>query len=161
MNRAINILGVMGIVNRMTPIRILLVEDDPADQKLVKMSLSNQEITSELCVVNNAEEALDFLCSQGGDSSQTTTPDLILLDLNMPGMGGKEFLKHIKVDEDLRQIPVVIVTTSNSERDVIDSYKLQAAGYVHKPKTLDEFRRVMGEIKDYWFMLCKLPNKEY
>ena len=65
MNRAINILGVMGIVNRMTPIRILLVEDDPADQKLVKMSLSNQEINSELCVVNNAEEALDFLCSQG------------------------------------------------------------------------------------------------
>ncbi len=148
-------------MNRITPIRILLVEDDPADQKLIKMSLRNQRITSELSVVNNAEEALDFLCSRGSYSGQTTPPDLILLDLNMPGMGGKEFLKHIKIDEALKQIPVVIVTTSNSERDIIDSYKLQAAGYVHKPTTLDEFKRVMVEIGDYWFMLCKLPNKEY
>ena len=148
-------------MNSITPIRILLVEDDPADQKLVKLSLRNQEITSELYVVDNAEEALDFLSSRGSYSNQSTPPDLILLDLNMPGMGGKEFLKHIKIDEDLKQIPVIIVTTSNSERDVIDSYKLQAAGYVHKPTTLDEFKRVMAEIGDYWFMLCKLPNKEH
>ncbi|MEE8379676.1 MAG: response regulator [Gammaproteobacteria bacterium] len=146
-------------MNRITPIKILLVEDDPADQKLIKMSLRNQEITSELCVVNNAEEALDFLCSRGSYSDQTTPPDLILLDLNMPGMGGKEFLKHIKLNEDLKQIPVVVVTTSNADRDVIDSYKLQAAGYIHKPTTVDEFKRVMGEIGDYWFMLCNLPNR--
>jgi len=85
---------------------------------------------------------------------------LILLDLNMPGMGGKEFLKQIKADEVLKQIPVVILTTSNAERDIMDSYKLQAAGYVHKPVSLDEFKQVMGEIEDYWFMLCKLPSKE-
>ena len=148
-------------MNQTMPIRILLVEDDPADQKLIKMSFKDQEILSELSVVNNAEEALDFLSARGDYSEQTTPPDLILLDLNMPGMGGKELLKHIKIDEDLKQIPVVVVTTSNSQRDVVDSYRLQAAGYIHKPSTLDEFKRVMGEIGDYWFMLCKLPNKEH
>ena len=143
------------------PTSILLVEDDPADQKLIKMSLRDQKVTSELCTVNNAEEALDFLSSRGSYSNQAIPPDLILLDLNMPGMGGKELLKHIKIDEDLKQIPVVIVTTSNSERDILDSYRLQAAGYVHKPSTLEEFKRVMAEIGDYWFLLCKLPRKEH
>ncbi len=147
-------------MNRVAPVTILLVEDDPADQKLVRMSLRDQEVANDLCVVNNAEEALDFLYSRGDHSGRTTPPNLILLDLNMPGMGGKEFLKQIKADEDLKQIPVVIVTTSKSERDVIDSYKLQAAGYVHKPATLAEFKRVMGEIEDYWFVLCKLPHEE-
>jgi len=79
----------------------------------------------------------------------------------MPGMGGKEFLKQIKADESLKRVPVVILTTSNAERDIIDSYRLQAAGYVHKPVTLDEFKQVIVDIGDYWFMLCKLPNKEY
>ena len=78
----------------------------------------------------------------------------------MPGMGGKEFLKQIKADVNLKRIPVVIVTTSNSEKDIIDSYNLQAAGYVHKPATLDEFKRIMAEIGDYWFLLCKLPHQE-
>ena len=150
----------MGRVNRVAPLIILLVEDDRADQKLIKISLKNQRVTNELCIANSAEEALDFLHRRGEHSSGTTQPDLILLDLNMPGMGGKEFLKQIKADEDLKQIPVVIVTTSKSERDVIDSYKLQAAGYVHKPATLDEFKQIMGEIEDYWFVLCKLPLKE-
>jgi CheY-like chemotaxis protein len=79
----------------------------------------------------------------------------------MPGMGGKEFLRQIKSDEILKQIPVIILTTSNSERDVLDSYKLQAAGYIHKPVNLSEFKQVMEEIEDYWFVLCKLPPKEY
>jgi CheY-like chemotaxis protein len=88
-------------------------------------------------------------------------PDLILLDLNMPGMGGKEFLKQVKADETLRQIPVVIVTTSSSERDIVDGYALQAAGYVLKPATLDELKEVMTDIQDYWFLLCRLPRKEH
>ena len=124
------------------------------------MSLRNQKVSSELYIVNNAEEALYFLSLKESYKDQTIPPDLILLDLNMPGMGGKELLKHIKIDEDLKQIPVVIVTTSNSESDILDSYKLQAAGYIHKPSTLEEFKRVMAEIGDYWFMLCKLPHKE-
>ena len=147
-------------MNRTASVTILLVEDDPADQKLVKMSLNSQEIINDLYTVNNAEEALDFLHSRGQHSDQTTPPNLILLDLNMPGMGGKEFLKQIKADDDLKSIPVVIVTTSNSEKDIIDSYNLQAAGYVHKPSTLDEFKRIMSEIEDYWFLLCKLPHQE-
>ena len=145
---------------RMAPLTILLVEDDPADQKLIKTSLKNQRIANELHIVSSAEEGLDFLYSRGHYSGGTASPDLILLDLNMPGMGGKEFLKQIKAAEGLKQIPVVILTTSNSERDIIDSYRLQAAGYVHKPVTLDEFIQIMGEIEDYWFVVCKLPSKE-
>jgi CheY-like chemotaxis protein len=78
----------------------------------------------------------------------------------MPGMGGKEFLKNIKADKELKDIPVVILTTSNAEKDITDSYMLQAAGYVHKPATLEQFRKVIQDIKDYWFLLCKLPKRE-
>ena len=148
-------------MNRVAPLTILLIEDDPADQKLIKASLKNQRIANDLYIVNSAEEALDFLHSRGDYTSENTLPALMLLDLNMPGMGGKEFLKQIKGDETLKQIPVVILTTSSSERDIVDSYRLQAAGYVHKPVTLDEFKQVMGEIEDYWFVLCKLPREEH
>ena len=147
-------------MNNTAPVTILLVEDDPADQKLVKISLKDQDIANNLCIVDNAEEALDFLHSRGQHTDRTTPPNLILLDLNMPGMGGKEFLKQIKADDNLKLIPVIIVTTSNAERDIIDSYSQQAAGYVHKPTTLEEFKTVMGEIKDYWFLLCKIPRQE-
>ena len=140
-------------------INILLVEDDPADQKLIKSSLKNQRVANELYVTSNGEEAIKFLHSEESHDGRTF-PDLVLLDLNMPGMGGKEFLRQIKADPDLKHIPVVILTTSNSERDIIDSYRLQAAGYVHKPPTLDELRQVMGEIEEYWFVLCKLPPRE-
>ena len=139
---------------------ILLIEDDLADQKLIKTSLTNQKIANDLYIANSGEEALDFLLFRKGYSGGPTRPDLILLDLNMPGMGGKEFLRQVKADDDLKQIPVVILTTSNSERDIMDSYRLQAAGYVHKPVSLEEFKQVMGEIEDYWFVLCKLPHKE-
>ena len=142
------------------PITLLLVEDDPADQKLIKTSLRNQKIANDLYVVNSGEEGMDFLYRRGSYSDGTPRPDLILLDLNMPGMGGKEFLKRIKDDENLKQIPVVILTTSDSERDIIDSYKLQASGYVHKPVTLDGFKEVIQKIDEYWFLLCKRPPKE-
>ena len=142
------------------PITLLLVEDDPADQKLIKTSLRNQKIANDLYVVNSGEEGMDFLYRRGSYSDGTPRPDLILLDLNMPGMGGKEFLKRIKDDENLKQIPVVILTTSDSERDIIDSYKLQASGYVNKPVTLEGFKEVMQKIEEYWFLLCKRPPKE-
>jgi CheY-like chemotaxis protein len=144
-------------MNNAAPLTILLVEDDPADQKLIKTSLRNQRIANDLQVANSAEEALSFLHSRQDDSGGVVRPNLILLDLNMPGMGGKEFLKQIKGDESLKDIPVVILTTSNSDRDIVDSYRLQAAGYVHKPVSLDEFKQVMSEIEDYWFVLCRLP----
>ncbi len=115
------------------PLKILLVEDDPADQKLIKIFLQNLKVDEELYIVNSAEEALDFLYNRGDYRNVTTQPDLILLDLNMPGMGGREFQRQLQDDRSLKQIPVVILTTSNSERDIVESFKLQAAGYVQKP----------------------------
>jgi len=103
---------------------------------------------------------MDFLHHRDNYSNGTPRPDLILLDLNMPGMGGKEFLRRIKGDENLKQIPVVVLTTSDSERDIIDSYNLHASGYVRKPVTLDEFKKVMEKIEEYWFLICKRPPKE-
>jgi len=141
------------------PLNILLVEDDPADQKLIKTSLKSQRVANELHITSSGEEAMEFLYRQEEHSGVSPLPDLILLDLNMPGMGGKEFLKRIKDDNLLRQIPVVILTTSDSERDIIESYKLQASGYVSKPVTLDGFKQVMEKIEEYWFVLCKRPPK--
>jgi len=123
--------------------------------------LKNQGIGSELHISNTAEEALDFLYSGEDTNDGNPHPDLILLDLNMPGMGGKEFLKQIKADESLKHIPVVILTTSNAEPDIIDSYRLQAAGYIHKPVTLGAFKQAVDEIGKYWFTLCKFPAREY
>ena len=82
-------------------------------------------------------------------------PDLILLDLNMPGMGGKELLKLVKADEELRSIPVVILTTSDADKDILESYELQASGYIKKPVSIDEFAVVMRDLSEYWFVICK------
>jgi CheY-like chemotaxis protein len=147
------------MMEKLAPLVILLVEDDLADQKLVKISLRNEKIANDLYTVQTGEEGLDFLYHRGNYSDGTPQPDLILLDLNMPGMGGKEFLRRVKKDERLKQIPVVILTTSEAERDIIDSYKLQASGYVHKPVTLEEFKEAMKKLKEYWFVLCKRVPK--
>jgi len=147
-------------VRELEPISILLVEDDPADQKLIRASLKEQRLANDLHIVSSGEEGIDFLRGRGDYSGRAAQPDLILLDLNMPGMGGKEFLRRIKDDEGLKQIPVVILTTSDSERDIIESYKLQASGYVSKPVTLDEFKEVMRKIKEYWFVICKRLPRE-
>jgi len=147
-------------MNGLEALAILLVEDDPADQKLISTSLRSEKLANDLYIVQTGEEGLDFLHHRGDYSNGTPQPDLILLDLNMPGMGGKEFLRQIKQDEQLKQIPVVILTTSNAERDIIDSYKLQASGYVHKPVTLGEFKEGMKKLEEYWFVLCKRIPKE-
>jgi len=144
---------------RLEPVTILLVEDDPADQKLIKKSLVNQRIANDLKGVSSGEEAMDFLHHRGKYDGGAPRPDLILLDLNMPGMGGKEFLRQVKADENLKQLPVIILTTSESEKDILDSYNLQASGYVNKPISLDDFKTVMERIEEYWFMLCKRPPK--
>jgi CheY-like chemotaxis protein len=147
------------MMEALTPLVILLVEDDLADQKLIKISLRNEKIANDLYTVQTGEEGMDFLYHCGNYSDGTPQPDLVLLDLNMPGMGGKEFLRRIKEDERLKQIPVVILTTSEAEKDIIDSYKLQASGYVHKPVTLEEFKEAMKKLKEYWFVLCKRVPK--
>ena len=139
---------------------ILLVEDDPGDQKLITVSLKNQKLGNKVHIVGSGEEAMDFLYQRGKYSDGAPLPDLILLDLNMPGMGGKEFLRRIKEDEKMRTIPVVILTSSDSDGDIIDTYNLYASGYVKKPVKLEDFKRVMKQINEYWFVICRLPPRE-
>jgi CheY-like chemotaxis protein len=134
---------------------ILLVEDDKGDQKLTKQSLCGDRVGNDLRIVNSAEEALEYLEQSKKDGSNHPMPDLILLDLNMPGMDGKGLLKQLKNDPVLDTIPVVILTTSDSDRDVLESFQLQAAGYVKKPVNLEGFKQAMNDLTDYWFVVCK------
>jgi len=142
-------------MKNLRPIRIMLVEDDPGDQKLIQMSLLNQKIANEVFITESGEEALEYLSACKAGDNETPVPELILLDLNMPGMGGKEFLRRIKGDGELDTIPVVILTTSDSEQDVLDSYKLHASGYIKKPVNLQDFHEVMSALEDYWFVICR------
>jgi len=137
------------------PAVILLVEDDLGDQKLIKNSILDQKINNKLIIMNNAEDALEYLEHSKSAEHDYPIPNLVLLDLNMPGMGGKEFLRHLKADDVLDTIPVVILTSSASEQDILETYKLQAAGYVKKPPSLDELHDVLSRLEDYWFVICK------
>jgi CheY-like chemotaxis protein len=130
---------------------VLLVEDDPSDQKLVRNALANQKIGYALYMAGNGEEALEYLQRSKCGNAESPRPNLILLDLNMPGMGGKEFLRHIKADDDLCSIPVVVLTMSSAETDIQESYKLKAAGYVQKSASSQEFQKVMDKLAKYWF----------
>ena len=141
-------------------IRIMLVEDDAGDQKLIRQSLLKQKISNEVHAANDAEEALEYLASAKGDNQENPMPDLILLDLNMPGIGGKEFLKRIKDDPELDTIPVVILTTSDSDQDIMDSYKLHASGYIKKPVSLEGFNKFIRELEEYWFVICRRVTTE-
>ncbi|MHC4113836.1 MAG: response regulator [Planctomycetota bacterium] len=147
-------------MENLTFVKILLVEDDTGDQKLIKNSLLDQKIGNHLFIVETAEDALDYLEASKGDDVERPKPDLILLDLNMPGIGGKEFLKRIKADDELDTIPVVVLTTSDSEQDILESYKLHASGYVKKPVTLEGFEQVMRELEAYWFVICKRVSQK-
>lgn len=135
---------------------VLLVEDDPGDQKLIKYALGAQHQQSQLKVVGTGEEALEYLECSKKELPENPKPDLILLDLNMPGMGGKEFLRCVKANEQLCDIPVVIVSTSDSENDIEESYKLHAAGYVQKSASPDELRRIIQKLTTYWFATSSL-----
>ncbi len=147
-------------MNALKQVIILLVEDDPGDQKLISKSMAAQKIANYLYTVQSGEEALEYLQRSKEGDEQCPRPDLILLDLNMPGMGGKEFLRQIKDDEDFDTIPVVILTTSDSDRDVMESYKLHAAGYVKKPVDLEGLIAAMKEVNSYWFLVCKRVCQE-
>ena len=137
---------------------VLLVEDDAGDQKLVKKALADRENGNKLYVVGNGEEALEYLQRSKCGDAESPWPNLILLDLNMPGMGGKEFLRRIKADDDLCSIPVVVLTVSDLETDILESYKLNAAGYVRKSTSLKEFQKAVSRLATYWFR-TSLPVK--
>jgi CheY-like chemotaxis protein len=139
---------------------ILLVEDEPADAHLVQVALNENRILADVRHAVDGREALDYLRRQGPRFAEAPRPDLILLDLNMPRMDGREFLAAIKLERDFRQIPVVVLTTSEVERDVIASYHLGAAGYITKPVDLQQFMEAIRDVGDYWFDLVRLPKKD-
>lgn len=133
---------------------ILLVEDDPGDQKLMKYALKHQPLGSLLKIANNGEEALEYIQSGMDGEPGYPRPDLIFLDLNMPGMGGKEFLKRLKENPESCDIPVVIVSTSNADSDISDAYRLHAAGYVQKSPSPCELQNVVEKLTRYWLATC-------
>ena len=141
------------------PINILLVEDNPGDARLAKEALVESKIKNLLHIVYDGEEALDFLFKRG-KYNDVVSPDLILLDLNLPKIDGREVLEVIKNEENLKAIPVVILTTSRAEEDIIKTYKLHANCYISKPLDLDQFMKVVKSIEDFWLTIVKLPTNK-
>ncbi len=138
------------------PIEILLVEDNPGDVRLTKEALKDAKVLNNVHVVADGVEALDFLRRQGKHTG-AVRPDLILLDLNLPKKDGREVLADIKDDVDLRRIPVVILTISKAEEDIIRTYDLHANCYITKPVDLDQFMDVVKAVEDFWLAIVKLP----
>jgi two-component system, chemotaxis family, response regulator Rcp1 len=140
-------------------IDILIVEDNPGDARLIKEVLNDNKIYSSLNIVNDGVEAMNFLNNQGKYAG-APKPDLIILDLNLPKKDGREVLAEIKSNRDLLHIPIVIMTISQAEEDILKTYKLQANCYITKPIDLNEFIKVIKSIEDFWFSVVKLPPKE-
>lgn len=138
------------------PINILLVEDNPADVRLTEEAFKEGGILNKLYVAKDGEEALSMLASNGSNS-RIPRPDLILLDLNLPRKDGREVLEQIKDDERLKRIPVVILTTSNAQQDILKAYDLHANCYITKPVDLDQFFTVIKSIEDFWLTIVRLP----
>jgi len=141
-----------------SPVEILLVEDSLSDIELTKMGLREGKIANNLNVVRDGEAAMAFLRREG-DYAGVPRPDLVLLDLNLPGKDGREVLAEIKTDPQLRQIPVVILTTSQAEEDIVRAYGLHANAYMTKPVGFEGFVAVVRGMTDYWFTLVKLPPR--
>jgi CheY-like chemotaxis protein len=139
-------------------VEILLVEDNPADVRLTRLALQDGKVRNNLNVAEDGAEALDFLYRRGRFSG-APRPDLILLDLNLPRKDGREVLAVIKSDGDLRRVPVVVLTTSKAEQDILSSYNLNANCYVTKPFDLEQFIKVIKSIEDFWLTVVKLPPK--
>jgi CheY-like chemotaxis protein len=140
------------------PIEILLVEDNAADVRLTEEALKEGKVRNNLHVARDGMEALEFLRRQGKHAN-ATRPDLILLDLNLPRRDGREVLAEIKDDNDLKMIPVVVLTTSSAEADILKSYKLHANCYITKPVDLDQFVQVVKSIDDFWLTVVRLPSE--
>lgn len=140
------------------PIEILLIEDNLGDVRLTQEALKEGKVHNNLSVVVDGVEAMTYLRQQGRFSA-ATRPDIILLDLNLPKKNGREVLAEIKQDDELKHIPVVILTTSKADEDVIKSYNLYANCYITKPVDLDQFIRVIQSIEDFWLTIVKLPPK--
>jgi len=139
------------------PIEILLVEDNPGDSRLAKEALKESKLKNNLYIAEDGVEAMNFLYKTG-KYSKMPRPDLVILDLNLPKKDGREVLAEIKNDENLKRIPVVILTISKAEEDILKTYNLHANCYVTKPLDLDQFMKVVRSIEDFWLTIVKLPN---
>jgi len=140
------------------PVDILLVEDNEADIRLTQEGIKETKIRNNLHIVRDGEEAMNFL-QKREQHRDAVTPDLILMDLNLPKKDGRELLKEIKNDETLAPIPVVVLTTSEAEKDIIKSYKLHANCFVTKPMGIDQFVEVITAIENFWLTIVKLPTE--
>jgi chemotaxis family two-component system response regulator Rcp1 len=138
------------------PIEILMAEDNPGDVRLTMEALRDAKVLNRMSVAVDGVETMAFLRRQG-EYANAPRPDLVLLDLNMPRKDGREVLAEVKADPDLRRIPVVVLTTSTAEKDIMESYDLHANCYIAKPVDLDQFLDVVKSIEDFWLTIVKLP----
>jgi two-component system, chemotaxis family, response regulator Rcp1 len=139
------------------PIEILLVEDNPADVRLTREALKEEKLTNNLSVVTDGVEAIAFLRREKPYAG-APRPDLVLLDLNLPRKDGREVLEEIKADPELKVIPVVVLTSSKAEEDIVRSYRLHANCYISKPVDLGQFLEVVRSIQEFWLTIVKLPR---
>ncbi len=144
-------------LGQVRPVDILFVEDNPGDVRLIREAFRDGKVLNHLSTVPDGLQALAFLRKQGS-YAKAIRPDLILLDLNLPGKDGREVLAEIKADANLRRIPVVIVTSSQAEEDILKSYNSYANCYVTKPVDLEKFVTVARSIEDFWLSIVKLPR---
>ncbi|WP_019143882.1 response regulator [Aeromicrobium massiliense] len=140
------------------PIEVLLVEDDPGDELMTREAFEDNKIRNTLHVVRDGEQALDFLYRRGAHAD-APQPDLILLDLNLPKYDGRQVLEKIKSDPDLAHIPIVVLTTSSAEEDILRSYKLHANAYVTKPVDVEQFIAAVRQIDEFFVTIVRLPNR--
>lgn len=140
------------------PIKILLVEDQPADVRLTQEVLKQGKVANELYVAEDGEKAMQFLRREG-EHADKPRPDLVILDLNLPRMDGKEVLQAIKSDPVLLKTPVLILTTSAAEKDILDAYAHHVNAYITKPIDLDEFVKVVSSIEEFWLSIVRLPDR--
>ena len=139
-------------------IEVLLVEDDPGDELMTREAFEENKVRNNLHVARDGEQALDFL-NRRGEYADAPRPDLVLLDLNLPKFDGRQVLAEIKADENLRTIPVVVLTTSGAEEDILRSYQLHANAYVTKPVDFDRFIEVVRQIDEFFVSVVKLPPR--
>lgn len=147
------------LANKHRPAQVLLIEDNNGDVILTKRAFKESKIANQLTVVTSGEEAISLLTKED-KFADAKTPDLILLDLNLPQMNGQEVLNFIKGNGALKHIPVIILSSSRAEQDVVKSYNLHANGYVVKPISLDQFKEVVENLEKFWFTLVVLPDAE-
>ncbi len=145
------------MVKKTRPVNILLIEDNPGDVRLTQEAFKEGRLSVNLEVVMDGVEAIDFLRKQGAHTD-VITPDLILLDLNLPKKDGREVLEEIKTDDYLKRIPVVVLTTSNAEQDILKTYTLHANCYINKPVDFEKFFDVIQKIEDFWLTTTILPT---